>query len=155
MILNLFFTFTMRTFRASSILASGSPSTPDIADRGEGDAFAVGTDDGPHDPERAARLACIEIVPPFGVGRAVERNRGAELDRLRRSAAGAAPLDLAVGFVPDFVIAWTWMPVDRPWVMSNIWVTSWNSAIDSRLNFGWPYRACPNFCVTCWPSRLS
>jgi hypothetical protein len=30
------------------------------------------------------------------------------------------------------------MPAERPCVMSNMLVTIWNSAIDSRLNFGWP-----------------
>ena len=47
------------------------------------------------------------------------------------------------------------MPAERPWVMSNMLVTIWNSAIDSRLNFGWPKPEPAIFCVICWPSRLS
>ena len=47
------------------------------------------------------------------------------------------------------------MPADRPCVMSNMLVTIWNSAIDSRLNFGWPKPEPATFCVICWPSRFS
>ena len=47
------------------------------------------------------------------------------------------------------------MPAERPWVMSNMLVTIWNSAIDSRLNRGWPKPDPAIFCVICWPSRLS
>jgi hypothetical protein len=38
--------------------------------------------------------------------------------------------------------------------MSNIVVTIWNSAIDSRLNFGWPNPDPAVFCVICWPVRV-
>ena len=58
-------------------------------------------------------------------------------------------------FVPDLEIAWISMPADRPCVMSNMLVTIWNSAIDSRLNFGWPNPEPATFCVICWPSRFS
>ena len=47
------------------------------------------------------------------------------------------------------------MPVERPWVMSNMLVTIWNSAIASRLTFGWPKPDPATRCVICWPSRLS
>ena len=57
--------------------------------------------------------------------------------------------------VPEREIACTWMPAERPWVMSNMLVTIWNSAIASRLNFGWPKPEPATFCVICWPSRFS
>ena len=57
-------------------------------------------------------------------------------------------------FVPDFEIACTWTPVDRPWVMSNRFVTIWNSAIASRENRGSPLPDESTFCLICWPSRL-
>ena len=47
------------------------------------------------------------------------------------------------------------MPADRPCVMSNMFVTIWNSAIASRLNAGWPKPEPATFCVICWPSRFS
>jgi hypothetical protein len=57
-------------------------------------------------------------------------------------------------FVPDLVIAFTWMPADRPCAASNRFETYSNSPIASRL-----YRGCPKvsatWLVTCWPSRLS
>ena len=56
--------------------------------------------------------------------------------------------------MPEREIACTCRPAERPWVMSNMLVTIWNSAMASRLK-----RGCPNppeiFCVTCWPSRFS
>jgi hypothetical protein len=58
-------------------------------------------------------------------------------------------------FVPDFEIAWISIPAERPCVMSNMLVTIWNSAIDSRLNRGCPNPEPATFCVICWPSRLS
>jgi hypothetical protein len=39
--------------------------------------------------------------------------------------------------------------------MSNMLVTIWNSAIASRLTFGWPNPEPATRCVICWPSRLS
>src|SRR3954452_15384137 len=47
------------------------------------------------------------------------------------------------------------MPAERPWVMSNMLVTIWNSVIDSRLKRGCPNPEPATFCVICWPSRLS
>ena len=39
--------------------------------------------------------------------------------------------------------------------MSNRLVTTWNSAIASRLNFGWPKPEPATCCVISWPSRFS
>ncbi len=41
-----------------------------------------------------------------------------------------------MSLVPEREIACTWIPVDRPCVMSYMFVTTWNSAIASRLIFG-------------------
>ena len=60
-----------------------------------------------------------------------------------------------MSLVPEREIACTCMPVDRPCVMSNMLVTIWNSAIASRLTFGWPKPDPATRCVICWPSRLS
>jgi hypothetical protein len=51
--------------------------------------------------------------------------------------------------VPEREIACTWIPAERPWVTSNMLVTIWNSAIASRLNFGWPKPEPATFCVIC------
>ena len=56
--------------------------------------------------------------------------------------------------VPDLVIAFTWMPLDRPCDASNRFETNSNSPIASRLYRGWP-KLSATWLVTCWPSRLS
>ncbi len=57
-------------------------------------------------------------------------------------------------FVPDFEIACTCTPVERPCVMSKLLVTIWNSAIASRLKRGSPEPELSTFCLICWPSRF-
>ena len=52
-------------------------------------------------------------------------------------------------------MACTWIPSDRPCVMSNKLVTTWNSAIASRLNFGWPNPEPATCWVISWPSRFN
>jgi hypothetical protein len=54
-------------------------------------------------------------------------------------------------FVPDFVMAFTWMPAERPCAASKRLVITWNSAIDSRLKFGL-VNVPATVCVTCCPS---
>ena len=57
-------------------------------------------------------------------------------------------------FVPDLVIAFTCMPVERPCRASNRLVMTSNSAIVSLLKRGWPKLVAMS-CVTCWPSTFS
>ena len=52
-------------------------------------------------------------------------------------------------------MACTWMPSDRPWVMSKRFVITWNSAIASRLKRGWPKPPPATCCVISCPSRFS
>ena len=56
--------------------------------------------------------------------------------------------------VPDLVMAFTCTPLERPCVASKRLAMNSNSAIESRLNCGWPWPYAW-ICVTCWPSRLS
>src|SRR5688572_4114286 len=57
--------------------------------------------------------------------------------------------------VPERDTACTCTPVERPWVMSYMLVTTWNSAIASRLILGCPKPEPEMRCEICWPSRLS
>ncbi len=59
----------------------------------------------------------------------------------------------ATWLLPDFVMALTWTPVDRPIVASKRLATNWNSAIESWLNFAWP--PVPMSAETCWPSTFN
>ena len=79
--------------------------------------------------ERAADLLVLSTAAPVGDG-----VRGVELV-VAEEAVERCPTSL---LVPEREIACTWMPAERPCVMSNMLVTIWNSAIASRLNFGWP-----------------
>ena len=54
--------------------------------------------------------------------------------------------------VPDFVIAFTCTPDDRPWVASKRFEMNWNSAIASLLYRGW--LPAPMFALTCMPSTF-
>ena len=56
--------------------------------------------------------------------------------------------------VPDLVMAFTWTPIEPPWVASNRLETNSNSAIESLLYFGWP-NPLVWFCVTRSPSTFS
>ena len=59
---------------------------------------------------------------------------------------------------PDFVMAFTWTPIERPWLASKRFDTYSISAIASWLNRGCPHALLdPAFivCVTCWPSTFN
>ena len=56
--------------------------------------------------------------------------------------------------VPDLVIAFTWMPLERPCEASKRLETNSNSPIASRLYRGWP-KLSATWLVTCWPSRFN
>ena len=60
-----------------------------------------------------------------------------------------------MSLAPAREIACTWMPAERPDVTSNMLVTTWYSAIASRLMPGWPKPVTDVCWVISWPSRFS